>query len=82
MPRYFFHLDSPAGRVEDPDGMEFADPDQAWEATRATARELMQSSPQDDVAWIRCSFVVLDASGEIVFEFPFSEAVESPPSTH
>jgi hypothetical protein len=79
MPRYFFHLDSPKGRVADPDGLDFADPDDAWEAAGKTARELMQTEPDMDVAWLACSFVVMDEAGEIVFEFPFSEAIQAPP---
>lgn len=79
MPRYFFHLDSPRGRVTDPDGMEFDDPDRAWEAARDTARELMKAEPSSDVNWLTCSFVVTDAAGGIVFELPFSEVVEVPP---
>jgi hypothetical protein len=79
MPRFFFHLDSPDGRIADPDGMDFADPDEAWEAARITARDLMRSEPDADVAWLRCSFVVVDEAGEIVFEFPFVEAIDPPP---
>ncbi len=79
MPRYFFHLDRPSGRVADPDGAEFASPDQAWEAARDTARELMMAEAQAGISWLTCSFVVMDGAGEVVFEFPFSEAVDTPP---
>ncbi len=76
MPRYFFHLDSPKGRVADPEGLEFDNPDHAWEAARDTARELMRAEPNSDVSWLTCSFVVMDGAGEIVFELPFSQVVE------
>ncbi len=79
MPRYFFHLDCDGTTVPDGTGLEFGDADQAWEATQKTARELMLTEPEPGVNWLTCAFVVMDEAGEVVFEFPFSEAIEVPP---
>jgi hypothetical protein len=48
----------------------------AWEAARATARDLMQGQTDAEVNWLTCFFKVTDESGEILFELPFSECVE------
>src|SRR4051794_24089848 len=76
MPRYFFHLHCGAKTVSDPTGAELRDPDQAWEAARTTARELMQTEAAADVHWLSCHFEVADEAGEIIFELPFAEVVE------
>ncbi len=80
MPRYFFHLRCEGSDVLDPSGADLRDPDQAWEAARATARDLMEGQPDAEVRWLACHFEVTDDTGEIVFELPFSEAVELRPS--
>ena len=79
MPRYFFHLRCEGKEVPDPAGADLRDPDQAWEAAQATARDLMQAPSDADVNWMACHFEVVDAAGEIVFELPFAEAVELKP---
>ena len=43
MPRYFFHLRCTEKDVPDMAGADLRDPDQAWEAARATARDLMET---------------------------------------
>jgi len=45
MPRYFFHLICETRGVPDAAGADLRDADEAWEAARATARDLMQSKP-------------------------------------
>src|SRR3954463_1337218 len=77
MPRYFFHLHCGAKTVSDPSGADLRDPDQAWEAARTTARKLMQTEAAEDMNWLSCHFEVVDEAGEIVFELPFPEAVET-----
>jgi hypothetical protein len=76
MPRYFFHLHCGSEAVLDPSGTDLRDADQAWEAARVTALDLMQTQMNADVNWLTCRFEVADAAGEIVFELPFTEAVE------
>ncbi len=74
MPRYFFDLRGAAKDVSDLTGADFRDPDQAWEAARATARDLIDT--QAEVPWLSCHFEVTDEVGEIVFELPFAECLE------
>ena len=77
MPRYFFHLRCPGREVVDPSGADLRDPDQAWEAARSTARDLMKQQTDADVNWLACLFEVTDQSGEIVFELPFWEVIDA-----
>jgi hypothetical protein len=80
VPRYYFHLDCDGATVLDHTGAELRDPDQAWAAARASARNLMSTAtgtqPEAGVDWLTCSFSVTDETGEIVLEVPFSEVVE------
>ena len=75
MPRNFFHLCCDTKDVPDIAGADLRDPDQAWEAARATARDLMETQVEADVNWLTCRFEVADEAGEIVFELPFAECV-------
>ena len=77
MPRYFFHLHCATKTVRDPSGADLRDPDQAWEAAQVAARDLMQGQADAEVNWLTCSFKVTDEAGEIVFELPFTECVET-----
>ena len=72
MPRYFFHLKGPDIHVPDPDGADFANADEAWEAARRTARALMRTEVEMEAEW-PCRFEILNEGGEIVFDLPFSE---------
>lgn len=82
MPRYFFYLKGSDTHVPDPDGADFANADAAWEAARRTAQTLMQMEVETDAEWLTCRFEVVDESGEIVFELPFSEAVTGSDKQH
>ncbi|MDR3467491.1 MAG: hypothetical protein P4M07_16295 [Xanthobacteraceae bacterium] len=79
MPRYFFHTRIGDQLLEDPDGIELRDPDQAWDTARRTIRGLIAGgAPQAQL--LTAVLEVVDADGEIVLEFPFSEAlIETPP---
>lgn len=78
MPRYFFHVHIGDDIIRDPDGQEFRDMDAAWRATRATARNIMNSDLPQSVNWASCSIEVRDEAGDVVLEFPFLEAIELP----
>jgi hypothetical protein len=77
MPRYFFHTQIGEDVITDPTGTELRDPDEAWEKARATIRAALRS-PQEQARLMAACLVVADAAGEVVFEFPFSEAVTLP----
>jgi hypothetical protein len=75
MPRYFFNLNLEGEVVPDLEGQDFRDADEAWEATLAMARNLMQTEFSRPVNWTACYFQVTDEAGDIVHEFPFVEAI-------
>lgn len=74
MPRYFFNTRIDDTYVPDADGVELRDPDQAWTVARATIVELLKEEGQS-ASLLNASLEVTDAKGEIVLEFPFSEAL-------
>ncbi len=82
IPLYFFHLRCHGRAVEDSTGASLRDPDQAWEAARAIARELMEGKAEAQAELLSCHFEVTDGTGEIVFEFPFTEAVKPTGEPH
>jgi hypothetical protein len=78
MPRYFFNTRMGADLIADPEGEELQNPDQAWEMARAMIRELLRSEGGTDVLKDRLLTAILevtDEAGEIVLEFPFTEAL-------
>lgn len=85
MPRYFFNTRIGKTLIPDPEGAELRDPDHAWRVARATIRQILQEEGEDP-SLLSASLEVTDAAGEIVLEFPFTEALEipdePPPSQH
>jgi len=85
MPRYFFNTRIGQTLIPDPEGAELRDPDHAWRVARATIRQILQEEGKDP-SLLPASLEVTDAAGEIVLEFPFTEALEipdePPPSQH
>ena len=78
MPRYFFATRVGEDLLPDPDGRVLRDPDEAWTVARATIRQALRESA-DTSRLLAATLEVTDEGGEIVFEFPFAEAVEAPP---
>ncbi len=78
MPRYFFNTRLGADLVTDPEGKPLRDPDQAWETARAIILELLRSEGTQP-ALLNAVLEVTDETGEIVLEFPFSEALLDSP---
>ncbi|WP_024506449.1 hypothetical protein [Bradyrhizobium sp. ARR65] len=73
MPRYFFNTRIGEELIEDPEGEELRNPDRAWEVARAMIRELLRS--EGAVGPLLSAVIeVTDEAGEVVLEFPFSEA--------
>ena len=74
MPRYFFNTRIGDDLISDPEGEDLRNPDRAWEIARAMIRELLKT----DVAegdLLNATLEVTDDDGEIVLEFPFTEAI-------
>jgi hypothetical protein len=78
MPRYFFNTRIGDELISDPDGEILRDPDRAWEMARAMIRELLKTENAHG-ALLQAVIEVTDDDGDIVLEFPFSEAlIDSP----
>jgi hypothetical protein len=85
MPRYFFNTRIGDDTIPDVEGEELRDADHAWEVAKAMIVDLLEEQaeyPNIHTA----SLVVTDQKGEVVLEFPFSEAViaqdETPSTRH
>jgi hypothetical protein len=74
MPRYFFNTRIGDELISDPEGEELRDPDQAWEIARAMIRELLKTEGTGS-GLLNAVLEVTDDEGEIVLEFPFTEAL-------
>src|ERR1700738_3578913 len=78
MPRYFFNTRIGDELISDPDGEVLRDADRAWEMARAMIRELLKTEGTDG-ALLNATIEVTDDEGEIVLEFPFTEAILDAP---
>jgi hypothetical protein len=74
MPRYFFNTRIGDELISDPEGEELRDPDRAWEIARAMIRELLRTEGTGS-GLLNAVLEVTDDEGEIVLEFPFTEAL-------
>ena len=74
MPRYFFNTRIGEELIVDPEGEELRSADRAWEVARKMILELMRTEGAT-VLLLNAVIEVTDDDGEIVLEFPFSEAV-------
>jgi len=77
MPRYYFNTRIGDELIADPEGEELQDPDRAWEMARAMIRELLTTEGADR-SLLNAIIEVTDDQGEIVLEFPFTEAILDP----
>ena len=78
MPRYYFNTRIGDDLIPDHDGVELRDPDQAWEMARTMIQEVLRDQ-RGELNLLVASLEVTDERGEIVLEFPFSEALIPPP---
>jgi hypothetical protein len=74
MPRYFFNTRIGDELISDPEGEELRNADRAWDVARAMIRELLRTEGVER-ALLNAILEVTDDEGEIVLEFPFSEAI-------
>jgi hypothetical protein len=74
MPRYFFNTRIGDELIADPEGEVLRSPDRAWEVARAMIRELLKTEDAE-AGLLNAILEVTDDEGEIVLEFPFSEAI-------
>jgi hypothetical protein len=74
MPRYFFNTRIGDELISDPEGEDLRDPHRAWEIARAMIRELLKTEGAEP-GLLNAVLEVTDDEGEIVLEFPFTEAI-------
>ena len=74
MPRYFFNTRIGDELIADPEGEDLRDADRAWEIARAMIRELLKIEGAEG-GLLNAVLEVTDDEGEIVLEFPFTEAI-------
>jgi hypothetical protein len=74
MPRYYFNTKIGNELILDPEGEDLRDPDQAWELARTTIRQILKAEGETASLLTAC-IEVTDEEGEVVLEFPFSEAL-------
>jgi hypothetical protein len=73
MPRYFFNTRIGDELISDPEGEELPNPDRAWEVARAMIREILRTEGEGSL--LNAILEVTDDDGELVLEFPFTEAI-------
>jgi hypothetical protein len=74
MPRYFFNARIGDELIPDTEGDDLPNPDRAWEIARAMIQELLKAEGAE-TGLINATLEVTDEEGEIVLEFPFTEAI-------
>jgi hypothetical protein len=74
MPRYYFNTRIGNELILDPEGEMLRDPDHAWQVARTTIRQILRSEGEQ-ATLLSASIEVTDEEGEVVLEFPFSEAL-------
>ncbi len=75
MAHYFFHLHDRAGRLEDEDGVDYADVDHAVAAALDAARDVMAADVRAGVLHLDCWIEITDGHGASVKDVPFREAL-------
>ena len=78
MPRYFFNTRIGDDTIPDVEGEELRDADHAWEVAKAMIQDLLEDQA-DHPNLLTAALVVTDQKGEVVLEFPFSEALADDP---
>lgn len=74
MPRYFFNARIGGELIADQEGEVLRDADQAWVAARTLIQEILRTDA-GEAGIVDAVLEVTDDDGEIVLEFPFTEAI-------
>ena len=74
MPRYFFNTRIGDELIVDPDGEDLRNPDRAWQVAREMILAVLKSEGTQP-ALLEAVIEVTDSDGEIVLEFPLTEAL-------
>jgi hypothetical protein len=74
MPRYFFNTRIGDDLIPDAEGEELPDADRAWDVAKAMVLDLL-ADQTDQSMLLTASLLVTDETGDVVLEFPFSEAL-------
>ncbi len=74
LPRYFFNTRIGDELVVDSEGEVLRNPDRAWEAARSMILEILKSE-SGNAGLLSAVVEVTDEDGDIVLEFPFTEAM-------
>ena len=74
MPRYFFNTRIGDDLIPDVEGEELRDADHALEVAKAMILDLLETQDKQPNLLV-ASLVVTDQKGDVVLEFPFSEAL-------
>lgn len=77
MARFFFDFRQGQERVRDPEGTEFANAEEAFLDTVRAAQEMWSEMLQQRRDPRLCAFEVRDEGGNLLFTFPFQEALDS-----
>ncbi len=73
MPRFYFHVRSPSGLEKDPQGLEFANLDEAIaDARQAGAEMLLDQAVEESKSSAQSIFEITDVSGQVVAKVRFS----------
>jgi hypothetical protein len=70
MGRYYFHVSNRLERVEDGEGLELEDDEEARVEARRAIRELREEEPDRD--WASHILEVVDGAGRLVLRMPFA----------
>jgi hypothetical protein len=78
MPRYFFNIRTSDGIIEDPDGSELADLDEARQEASKSARHLLADLLRAGEILDGQTFEITDDDGAVLDRIPFRSVIRLP----
>ena len=76
MARFFLHINNGGGYVEDPEGQELADLDEAYRKAIDGVRSLLSEEARHGQLDLSGTIEIADGNGNILLVVPFREAVD------